>query len=368
MQIQKVILRQMKMTLKAPFTTSFGSMNERKFILAEVQDREGRSGWGECVAFDAPWYTEETTQTCWSIMESFLIPRIIGKEIVHPSELNDAFKPVKRNFMAKSAIEGAVWDLYAKRRGQSLKACLGGKKDKIEVGLSIGIQESIPRLLEVIEKGLSDGYKRIKVKIKPGYDVELLREIRRYYPDIPLMADANSSYRLSDIDTLRRMDEFGLTMIEQPLAADDIIDHAALQARMKTPICLDESITSAEDARKAIQIGACGVINIKIGRVGGNTEAMKIHDLCLEKNIPVWCGGMLESGIGRAHNIALTSLVNFVLPGDTAASANYWNEDIIEPEVTVEDGSITVPDTPGIGYHVCHEKVNKYTVYSKMYE
>ena len=234
--------------------------------------------------------------------------------------------------MAKSALEGAIWDLYAKEQNITLAQALGGKLTDIEVGISIGIQENISDLLSLISQYVQDGYKRIKLKIKPGWDVEIIRQVRQQFPDIPLMADANSAYTLQDINSLKELDNFNLMMIEQPLAHDDIIDHAQLQKHLNTPICLDESIHSEEDARKAIQLGSCRIINIKIGRVGGLTEARKIHNLCLSYNIPVWCGGMLESGIGRAHNIALTALPNFSLPGDTAASSRYWDQDIILPE------------------------------------
>lgn len=245
---------------------------------------------------------------------------------------------------------------------------LGGTKDTIDVGISIGIQRTVDELLGQIDQYVNQGYKRIKVKIQPGWDVEVLREVRKHFPSIPLMADANSAYTLRDIDRLAALDEFNLTMIEQPLSHDDIIDHAELAAQLRTPICLDESIHSAEDTRKAIKLGSCRVINIKIGRVGGLTEAKKIHDLCQLHNIPVWCGGMLESGIGRTHNIAMTTLSNFVLPGDTAASSRYWKEDIIDPEVTVENGVITVPTGAGIGYEPNRDRIRDRTTYSKVYK
>lgn len=269
--------------------------------------------------------------------------------------------------MAKSALEGAVWDLYAKKSEITLAQALGGEKSEIEVGISLGIQDTVQQLISLIDRYVSEGYKRIKVKIKPGWDVEVIKEIRHQFPDIPLMADANSAYSLKDLERLKALDDFNLMMIEQPLAHDDIIDHAQLQSNLKTPICLDESIHSVEDARKAIKLGSCKIINIKIGRVGGLTQAKKIHDLCFKHNIPVWCGGMLESGIGRAHNIAITTLPNFSLPGDTAASSRYWKEDIIEPEVTVDTGLITVPASPGIGFKVNRKKIDGITLFSKSY-
>lgn len=367
MQIKEVVLRHLKMKLKFDFTTSFGTFREKEFILLEAKDEEGRSGWGESVAFMSPWYNEETLKTNWHLLEDFLIPAVLNQNIEHPDEISEMFASIRKNNMAKSTIEGAIWDLYAQRTGQSLAAALGGEKKQIDVGISIGIQKDVNDLLKIIEESVNDGYKRIKVKIKPGWDVDVIREIRNHFPTVPLMADANSAYRLSDVERLKALDEFHLTMVEQPLASDDIIDHATLQRQMTTPICLDESIHSCEDARKAIELGSCKIINIKIGRVGGLTEAKRIHDLCLEKGIAVWCGGMLEAGIGRAHNVALTTLSNFIMPGDTAASSRYWVKDIIQPEVTVQNGLITVPDRPGIGYDIDLDAVNEYTLYSKSY-
>lgn len=368
MKIKQVILRQLKMDLVAPFTTSFGTFDDKEFILVEVRNEAGLSGWAESVAFAAPWYNEETIKTNWTMLEDFLIPLVLDKEIDHPSEVADLFAHIRKNNMAKSAIEGAVWDLYSKETNQPLSKALGGNIEKIEVGISIGIQKTVGELLAKIDNGLKNGYKRIKIKIQPGWDVDVIREVRKHYPDVPIMADANSAYRLKDIEILKQLDEFDLMMIEQPLSSDDIVDHATLQAQLKTPICLDESIHSAEDARKALDLGSCKIINIKIGRVGGLTEAKKVHDLCQERNIPVWCGGMLESGVGRAHNIALTTLGNFTMPGDTAASANYWDKDIIEPEVTVDDGRIMVPAAAGIGYAVNHRAIDEFTNFSKKYE
>jgi O-succinylbenzoate synthase len=366
-KLKQVILRHLQMELKAPFTTSFGSFTKKEFILVEAIDEDGVSGWGESVAFHSPWYNEETLKTNWHMLEDFLLPLLFQAPIEHPDELHQRFSLIRKNNMAKSAIEGAVWDLFAKKKQISLSQALGGEKREIEVGISIGIQKSVDDLLRLIERYVTEGYRRMKIKIKPGWDVEVIREVRRHFPDIPLMADANSAYSLQDIDHLKALDEFHLMMIEQPLAADDIIDHATLQAQLKTPICLDESIHSYEDARKAIALGSCKIINIKIGRVGGLTEAKNIHDLCKANNIPVWCGGMLESGVGRAHNIAITTLENFVMPGDTAASTYYWEKDIINPEVTVHNGIIFVPDKPGIGYEVDRRQVDLYTVSAKTY-
>ncbi|MGE6377429.1 o-succinylbenzoate synthase [Peribacillus muralis] len=367
MKITDVRLRRLNMDLIAPFTTSFGTFADKEFILVEVKNREGLSGWAESVAFSAPWYNEETIKTNWTVLEDFLIPLVLDKEIEHPRDVSDMFSHIRKNYMAKSAIEGAIWDLYAKERNIPLSKALGGGLERIDVGISIGIQKTVGDLLQKIEAGLKDGYKRIKIKIQPGWDVEVIREVRNHYPDVKIMADANSAYRLKDIEVLKQLDQFDLMMIEQPLSSDDIVDHATLQAQIKTPICLDESIHSVEDARKALELRSCKIINIKIGRVGGLTEAKKIHDLCKERNIPVWCGGMLESGVGRAHNIALTTLENFTMPGDTAASSNYWHKDIIQPAVTVKDGTITVPTAAGIGYEVDNAAVDEFTSYSKRY-
>ncbi|WP_409304176.1 o-succinylbenzoate synthase [Peribacillus sp. SCS-155] len=368
MKIKRVNLRHLKLDLLHPFTTSFMTEYDREFILVEVVGEDGQSGWAESVAMIDPLYNEETIKTNWHMLEDYLIPILLRTEIHHPDELSEKhFSHIRANYMAKSALEGAVWDLYARQQNASLASVLGGTKKSIEVGVSIGIKDSIDETLDVIGQRLSEGYKRFKLKIKPGWDIDLIDRVRKDYPEIPLMADANSAYSLEDMERLAALDDYNLMMIEQPLAHNDIIDHADLQARMKTPVCLDESIHSLEDTRKALKLGSCKIINIKIGRVGGLTESKKIHDLCQQHEIPVWCGGMLESGIGRAHNIAITSLPNFTLPGDTAASSLYWAEDIIDPEVTVEDGSITIPDSPGIGYAPSVAKIDKYTMYSKSY-
>lgn len=367
LKIKEVTLRHLKMRMKDPFSTSFGTMQDKEFILVEAKDETGVSGWGESVAFTIPFYNEETVKTNWHMLEDFLIPKVLDAEIEHPDQISEWFAPIRKNNMAKAAIEGAVWDLYARKQNMPLAIALGGKKTQIEVGISIGIQKSIEDLIELIDGYVKEGYKRIKVKIKPGWDVDVMRAIRERFPTVPLMADANSAYRLEDINILKQLDEFNLTMIEQPLASDDIIDHAFVQRELSTPICLDESIHSYEDARKAIELGSCKIINIKIGRVGGLTEAKKIHDLCEEKGIQVWCGGMLEAGIGRAHNVALTTLSNFTMPGDTAASSRYWDQDIIQPEVIVEDGMINVPSGVGIGYEPDFKAIDQFTLAKKVY-
>ncbi|ASN05366.1 o-succinylbenzoate synthase [Virgibacillus necropolis] len=365
--MKQIKLRKLKMRLKDPFTTSFGTMQDKEFYITEAIDADGNRGFGESVAFTSPWYSEETVQTNLHVMEDFLIKILQENEINHPNEVSELFTPIKRNNMAKAALEGAVWDLYAKRKGIPLAEALGGEKQEIDVGISIGIQPTVNDLLTTVEHYVQAGYKRIKIKIKPGWDVDVLREVRAQFPHTPIMADANSAYTLKDIKHLQKLDDLNLTMIEQPLAHDDIVDHAELQAVMKTPICLDESIHSLEDTRKAIQLGSCKIINIKIGRVGGLTEAKRIHDYCQEHGIAVWCGGMLEAGVGRAHNIALTTLTQFNLPGDTAGSSRYWEKDIINPEVIVENGVIKVPNKSGIGYDIDEDALEEFTIEKKVF-
>ncbi|WP_442595694.1 o-succinylbenzoate synthase [Neobacillus sp. D3-1R] len=360
--IREVTLHRLVMRLINPFTTSFGTFQEKEFFVVEMEDETGASGFGESVAFTSPWYSEETVETNKHMMEQFLIPLLLQSAINHPDDVSKRFESIRRNNMAKSALEVAVWDLYAKRNQNPLYKELGGTKQQIDVGISIGIQPTAKELVQVVEGFVNEGYKRMKIKIKPGSDYEMLKEVRRHFPDILLMADANSAYTLDDLDLLKKLDELDLMMIEQPLAHDDIVDHATLQSELSTPICLDESIHSFEDARKAVELESCKIINIKIGRVGGLTESKKIHDYCAQQGIAVWCGGMLEAGIGRAHNVALTTLPQFILPGDTAASSRYWEKDIIVPEVIVENGVIHVPNRPGIGYEVNRQVLESYRV------
>lgn len=351
-KLKSVSLHRMNMTLNDPFMTSFGSVQEKDFFIIEVMDVDGVTGYGESVAFSAPWYTEETTKTTKHMLEDFLIPLLRDKAIEHPSEVRDIFMPIRRNGMAKAAIESAIWDLYAKRRGISLSRALGGTREVIDVGISLGLEPTVEALLEKVQTYVAAGYKRVKVKIKPGMDVELVWEVRNAFPNVPLMVDANSAYTLDDMAHLQQLDEFDLLMIEQPLASDDIIEHATLQRELTTPVCLDESIYSFTDVKTAIELGSCRVINIKSGRVGGLEEARRIHDYCKKHGIAVWCGGMLEAGIGRAHNIHLATLANFTLPGDIGGSSRYFTRDIIEPEVVVRNGTINVPKAPGIGYDI----------------
>jgi o-succinylbenzoate synthase len=360
--LQKLIMNRLNMQLKHPFATSFGTIKDKEFYIIEVVDTDGNRGYGETMAFSVPWYTEETVKSNRDIIVDCLIPLLREQELTHPDDVFPLFEKLKGNNMAKAAVEGAIWDLYAKREGIPLYKALGGEKTEIDVGISIGIQPTMGELLQHIEQALENGYKRIKLKIKPGLDVELLREVRKHFPDTPIMADANSAYTLHDIALLKELDDLNLLMIEQPLQHNDIIDHAKLQEQLKTPICLDESIHSLYDVEKAIELGSCGVINIKVGRVGGLSESKRIHDYCKEHGVPVWCGGMLEAGIGRAHNIALTTLSNFTLPGDTSGSSWYWEQDIINPEVVVENGVIKVPTSPGIGFELNEEAFKKFRI------
>ncbi|MEK3818995.1 o-succinylbenzoate synthase [Cytobacillus sp. FSL W8-0315] len=358
MDIKTITLYKIKMPLKTPFSTHLGTVKDREGIIIEVIDQEGRKGYGEGVAFSSPWYTEETVETSYHMLKEFLIPIMRNADIKHPSEAGRVFDAFRRNQMAKAALETALWDLAAKKEDISLSKYIGGQRELIPSGVVVGAKtkEEVRRQIEYY---LESGYQRVKVKISPANDYEFISEIRRFYPDLPIMADANSAYSLDDIEHLKRLDDFGLLMIEQPLEYDDIVDHAKLQKELKTPICLDESIVTFNDARRAVELGSCKVINIKIGRVGGLGTAKKIHDYCLDKGIQVWCGGMLEFGVSRAHNIALASMEGFSIPGDISASGRYWEEDIILPEVTVENGMIKVPDKPGIGYEINEKRLNE---------
>jgi len=369
MIIDEIKLDRLHIPLKHPFETSFGKLLVRDFVVVSVTS-DGVTGYGESTAFPLPFYNEESTETVLYILKDLLIPQVLKMEnLEHPDDLGPIFDSVKGHRMAKASLEGAVWDLYCKKKGISLSEALGGTKDEIDVGVSIGIEPTIEELLERVGNCIDQGYKKIKVKIKPGFDVKPMEAIReRFGMDVPLMADANSAYTLNDVDLLKQLDPLNLIMIEQPLAYDDIIDHAVLQKEISTPICLDESIHSVEDARKAVEIGATKIINIKVGRVGGLSEAKKIHDYCKAVNIPVWCGGMLESGIGRAHNIAITSLSNFTIPGDTSPSNRYWDQDITDPEIDFyKPGVLKVPDGPGIGYGINEQAFNDYVVYTEAF-
>jgi len=361
--IESIELREIRLPLINFFETSFGRTTERRIPLVKVIDSDGVDGWGECTAGEGPFYSEEWTESAWSTLKDFLAPMIVGKSFESPEQIWDFLKPVRGNRMAKAALETACWDLDAKRANRPLWKHIGGVKSEISCGVSIGIQDTPEVLMEKIEKELAAGYQRIKMKIKPGWDLKIVEHVRKSFPDMLLMADANSAYTLSDAPLFRELDRFKLMMIEQPLAYDDIFDHAVLQQQIETPICLDESIRSSADARNAIKLDACRIINLKLGRVGGHAQAKTVEHVCREKQIPVWCGGMLESGVGRAHNIAMATLPGFTLPGDISASARYWQQDIISPPVTVNArGTIVVSDKPGIGYEVDAARIDRLSV------
>ncbi len=363
MIIKSIELRELRLPLIHFFETSFGRTTERRIVLVRLTDSEGAEGWGECTAGEGPFYSDEWTDTAWSTVFEFLGPMVLRKDIDSAAESFSVMKPVRGHRMAKATIENAFWDLEAKKAGVPLWQHLGGTQTEIACGVSIGIQDSPEILLQKIRKEVAAGYQRIKIKIKPGWDLKIVELVRKEFPDVRLMGDANSAYTLADVSLFQQLDRFQLMMLEQPLAHDDIFDHAKLQPQIKTPVCLDESIRSAEDATHAIELGSCKIINVKLGRVGGHSEAKRIERVARENNIPVWCGGMLESGIGRAHNIAMSTLAGFTLPGDVSASARYWEEDIIEPPVTVSPrGTITPPKAPGIGFQINLPRIEALTV------
>jgi o-succinylbenzoate synthase len=350
--IERIELRTVRLPLNEPFETSFGRIDSRLIFLVTVNGG-GETGWGEVVAAEEPLYSYETVGTALHVIRDYLAPAMLGEPLRDISDLAQRLAPFRGHNMAKAGLELAFMDLFARLKCQSLSTLIGGTRESIPVGVSLGIQPSLDHLLERVDRYLALGYQRIKLKIKPGWDIEIVREVRRHNPDILLSVDANAAYTLADVDHLRQLDDFNLLMIEQPLEYDDLVDHAQLQAKLSTSICLDESITGLNRAKQALDLGSCRIINIKIGRVGGYSQAVGIHDLCYARGIPVWCGGMLESGIGRAHNIALASLPGFVLPGDISASARYFARDLIVPEVTVgRDGTVIAPLGPGLGFNV----------------
>jgi O-succinylbenzoate synthase len=362
MRIDRLELFLCRLPLVHFFETSFGRSYDRAFVLVRLEG-EGHEGWGEAVAEAHPYYSSETTETVWHIVHGFLAPLVLGRDFAHPRDVFPALRRVRGHNMAKAAVEMAAWDLYARAAGRPLSQVLGGTRTRIASGVSIGIQDSHEQLLETIERERAAGYQRIKIKIKPGWDVEVVEKVRARFGAIPLMVDANAAYRLEDGPHLATLDRFDLMMIEQPLDYDDVMDHATLQRGLSTPICLDESIHTVRIARDAIAASACRIINIKPGRVGGHRQSIELHDLCAAHGIPVWHGGMLESGIGRAHNIHLSSLPNFRLPGDVAASRRYYQPDLIDPPIEVApDGTIGVPDGPGIGVRIVRERVDAATL------
>ena len=364
MKIDRLTLREIRMRLKAPFETSFGVMQERRVLLVEVVC-DAVSGWGEITAMASPSYNSETTDTAWHIVSDFVSPVIVGRD-VSAADVLDLLSGIRGHNMAKGGVECAVWDAEARLKNTPLWKLLGGTRHEIACGVSLGIRETADALVSRVETELGSGYQRIKLKIKPGKDIDFVREVRKRFPHILLSVDANSAYTLDDAAHLQRLDDYELLMIEQPLAWDDIYSHARLQSQLRTALCLDECVNHSRDAESALGLHACRIINIKLGRVGGHTGARRVHDLCASQNVPVWCGGMLESGVGRAHNIAMSTLPGFTLPGDVSASSRYWDEDIIEPEVNVSaTGTISASSQPGIGYGIKLDLIDRLTVRSR---
>jgi o-succinylbenzoate synthase len=362
LNIDAIHMREINMPLAYPFETSFGLTSSRRILLIELES-DGLTAWGECVAGEHPYFSEETIDTAWLIVQSELGPRLLEADVEHGGSCPKIFGQVRGHRMAKAALENAVWDLEAQVERVSLAELLGGTRAIIPCGVSIGIQPSIPQLMDKIATELAAGYQRIKLKCKPGWDNRIFEAVRKRWPEITLSCDANSVYRMKDFDHIASWDDFNLLMIEQPLWYDDFYFHSMLQKRLSTAICLDESIHNRRDALAAIDMESCRIINIKVGRVGGFSEAIAVHNAASERGIPVWCGGMLETGIGRSHNIALSSLPNFSLPGDVSASSRYWTQDIIEPEVTVSrEGEITVPTAIGRGFEVERDRIEALTV------
>ena len=362
MRIDRVNLFHISMTLLQPFETSFGVERDRECILVRVE-RHGVAGWGECVASTGPWYSYETVHTAWHVLSDFLIPLVLNQQLDGPESAFGRFERVRGHPMAKAGLEMALWDLAAQQQGIPLAKLLGGTRDRVPVGVSIGVQESLALLLERVADFVAQGYARVKIKIKPGWDVEVTQALRKEFPDLRLQVDANSAYRLEDVATFQAMDDLDLLLIEQPLGHDDIYDHARLQRQLRTPICLDESIGSVDHARAALELGSCRIINIKPGRVGGHTASIRIHDLCHGQGVPLWHGGMLETGIGRAHNVALASLPGFTLHGDISASSRYYANEIVEPAFTLNpDSTLSVPTRPGIGVSVIETEVLRHAL------
>jgi O-succinylbenzoate synthase len=357
MRIETVELRRLRLPLVRAFETSFGRTDAREFLLVRVAG-EGLVGWGECVAEQDPFYSAETTATAWGVLRDHLVPALLAGPVAHPREIWGRLSRVRGHRMAKAGLEMAAWDLFARQQGVPLARALGGTREEIASGVSIGIQPGLDVLAARVEEEVAAGYQRVKIKVKPGYDLAPVRHLRARHPDLALMVDANAAYTIEDTAALRALDAWGLTMIEQPLDEEDLLDHARLQRELRTPICLDESIVSARRAEEAFALGACRIVNVKPGRVGGHGESIALHDACARHGVPVWHGGMLESGVGRAHNVHLASLPNFSLPGDIAASARYYRPDLVDPEFVVSArGTIRVPGAPGIGVAVVEDRV-----------
>jgi O-succinylbenzoate synthase len=364
LQLERLELREIELPLKSPFETSFGRTTRRRILIVRAFDKDGASGYGECVAGENPFFNHETIDTAWLITARYVAPLLAAARVESASRVTQALSVIRENRMAKAGVETAIWDLEAKKAQAPLWQHIEGTRDEITCGVSIGLQSSTEALVDKVRREVESGYQRIKIKIKPGKDVQLVEAIRKQFPAITLSVDANSAYQIeTDTPLLKRLDDYNLLMIEQPLAPGDLVDHSKLQRELSTPICLDESIVSLANARHAHELGACRIINIKLGRVGGYSEAKAIQSFAQEHNLPVWCGGMLEAGIGRAHNIALSTLPGFTLPGDVSASARYWDEDIIEPPVTVSrEGTIKAPSGHGIGYEVNEARIEALTV------
>ncbi len=362
MKLDRVELLHLRMPLVHFFETSFGRVHDHEVLIVRAE-AAGLVGYGEVPASAAPRYSYETVHTAWHVIRDFLAPRLAGSEFAGPGPVSELFSFVRGHNMAKAGIEMAILDLFGKAQDKPIHQILGGDRKEIPTGISLGIEDRLQDLLKRVDEAVAKGYQRVKVKIRPGWDLEVLAEIRRRHPTLPLMADANSAYRLEDAERLQGLDAFNLMMIEQPLDYDDYVDHAKLQARLRTPVCLDESIRSYDDARRALELGACRIINVKQARVGGPYNAKMVHNVARALGAPVWCGGLLETGVGRAHNIALATLPGFTLPGDISESARYYREDIVDPPVTVSArGTIEVPRGPGIGYTVAEDRVTRYCV------
>jgi O-succinylbenzoate synthase len=357
MKIERATLREIPLRLKEYFEISSGGTQDRRVLLLTLEG-DGLEAWSECVASGDPSYSYETTDTAWHVLTDFLLPGVVGRDFEGPEQVLDPVSWVRGHGMAKAAVEMAAWDMAARAEGVALSGLLGGVRDAVPVGVSVGIKPDDEALHAQVASFIEDGYARVKIKIKPGRDVEMLQGLRTAFPETAFMADANSAYTLDDVDRLRELDALDLMMIEQPLRYDDFLQHARLQEQIETPVCLDESIKTVGDTELALALGSCRIINIKPGRVGGLGTSRRIHDLMQEAGLPVWCGGMLESGVGRAHNVALASLPNFTLPGDISASRRYWEQDIVSPEFEVSDGTMAVPTGPGIGVEIDVDRID----------
>jgi O-succinylbenzoate synthase len=365
MRIDRIVLREIGLQLREPFRISSGEIRERRILLLELSDAGGARAWSECVAGEAPNYSPETIDTAWPVIVQFAAPRVLGRAFDHPGEVHaELERDFRGHNMAKAAIEMGAWGLAATLAGEPLGRFVGGTRDHVAVGISLGIQASMAALVDKARRAHAEGYRKIKIKIEPGHDIDWVAAVRQALgPAAHLMADANNAYTIDDADHLARFDPLNLIMIEQPLAWDDLVRHAELQRKLRTPICLDESITSLDRAQDMVTLGSGQIINIKPGRVGGFSSAIAIHDFCQERGIPVWCGGMFESGVGRAYNVALASLPNFTIPGDISPSARYWAADIVSPEWVMHDGMMRVPlAAPGLGVEVDAERIAAMTV------